>query len=170
MCISPSEETLAISTERGQIYLIALASAEMSKVPWERDAHMSWWCCIDAFLCTDVCSYRTLCLSSGSADSLRVSVSLFSLGDHHRSVCLHPQTAHRHLLHGPLHPHLELRDQVRAAVVWGFSNFCASFVMSISLPVFITGLLKYTVYLAYFYLFAYVSSVSFHGPKTCRLG
>ncbi|KAF5888302.1 cilia- and flagella-associated protein 57, partial [Clarias magur] len=31
MCISPSEETLAISTQRGQIYLIALASAEMSK-------------------------------------------------------------------------------------------------------------------------------------------
>ncbi|KAM9501173.1 cilia- and flagella-associated protein 57 [Clarias gariepinus] len=31
MCISPSEETLAISTEQGQIYLIALASAEMSK-------------------------------------------------------------------------------------------------------------------------------------------
>ncbi|MCJ8731889.1 hypothetical protein PDJAM_G00204930 [Pangasius djambal] len=31
MCISPSEETLATSTDRGQIYLIALASAEMSK-------------------------------------------------------------------------------------------------------------------------------------------
>lgn len=33
MCISPTEETLAISTDRGQIYLIALASAEISKVP-----------------------------------------------------------------------------------------------------------------------------------------
>ncbi|KAK2860815.1 hypothetical protein Q7C36_004981 [Tachysurus vachellii] len=31
MCISPTEETLAISTDRGQIYLIALASAEISK-------------------------------------------------------------------------------------------------------------------------------------------
>ncbi|XP_053484612.1 cilia- and flagella-associated protein 57 isoform X3 [Ictalurus furcatus] len=31
MCISPSEETLATSTDRGQIYLIALASAEISK-------------------------------------------------------------------------------------------------------------------------------------------
>lgn len=33
MCISPSEETLATSTDRGQMYLIALASAEISKVP-----------------------------------------------------------------------------------------------------------------------------------------
>ncbi|KAK3567777.1 hypothetical protein QTP86_026459 [Hemibagrus guttatus] len=31
MCISPSEETLATSTDRGQLYLIALASAEMGK-------------------------------------------------------------------------------------------------------------------------------------------
>ncbi|KAM6948696.1 cilia- and flagella-associated protein 57-like [Aplochiton taeniatus] len=31
MCMSPSEETLAVSTDRGQLYSITLASAEMSK-------------------------------------------------------------------------------------------------------------------------------------------
>jgi hypothetical protein len=32
LCISPSEETLVTSTDRGQLYSITLSSAEMSKV------------------------------------------------------------------------------------------------------------------------------------------
>lgn len=32
MCISPAEETLAISTDRGQLYSFSLSSVEMNKV------------------------------------------------------------------------------------------------------------------------------------------
>lgn len=53
MCISPSEETLAASTDRSQIYHIALATAEMSKVPWEHDVSGDD---PDGFHRTDACS------------------------------------------------------------------------------------------------------------------
>ncbi len=33
LCISPSEETLAASTDRGQLYGISLSLAELNKVP-----------------------------------------------------------------------------------------------------------------------------------------
>lgn len=32
MCISPAEETLAISTDRGQLYSFSLSSVELNKV------------------------------------------------------------------------------------------------------------------------------------------
>lgn len=32
MCMSPAEETLAVSTDRGQLYSINLSSAEMKRV------------------------------------------------------------------------------------------------------------------------------------------
>lgn len=32
MCISPAEETLAISTDRGQLYSFSLSSVDMNKV------------------------------------------------------------------------------------------------------------------------------------------
>lgn len=32
MCISPSEETLAISTDQGQLYSVSLSSVEVHKV------------------------------------------------------------------------------------------------------------------------------------------
>lgn len=87
---------------------------DRTRLGWDQQGTIGTRCVDDDALChMGGVFLHTLCLLSGHASALWVSVPLFSLGGHHRSVRLHPQTAHRHLLRGPLHTHLELRDWVR---------------------------------------------------------
>ncbi|KAM4604692.1 cilia- and flagella-associated protein 57 [Polymixia lowei] len=72
MCVSPSEETLAVSTDRGQLYSIALSSAEMSKGEQAHFEFLSHSFHSKAITGLSICTRKPLIATSSLDRSVRI--------------------------------------------------------------------------------------------------
>ncbi|KAF3689343.1 Cilia- and flagella-associated protein 57 [Channa argus] len=98
MCISPAEETLAISTDQGQLYSVNLSSVDMHRLS------------LALYMNVKRCQlWRSILL--GRKATFRIPVPVLPLKMYHWFIHLHPEALCGHMLSGPLYPYLELRDK-----------------------------------------------------------